>query len=505
METEIELKFFVSPDFSTHLQQIITGQKVLQHSRKTLENTYFDTPDHWLRQHDIGLRIRRFDDVFVQTTKTSGRVVAGLHQRPEYNAEHTGNVPDLSLHPKDIWPPGQALSKLQASLTPLFSTNFVREQWLIGMDDGSQIELAFDQGQVIAGEKDTPICEVELELRSGQTDALFSLARVLCESGGARLGNVSKAAQGYRLALGMSSGEAKELPLVPTIDSDSIETCFIKSIEHGLKHWQYHEQLYTEVQPTDALMQLRHGVIFIRQLLVTFASVVPRKASAVLRQELKWLQQELEWLGKRACIEDLSAEKGHALRKLDARKYLLSELKSQSCDLPSQEDMLTLLTSARYTRLLLDLSRWVLMRGWRPFLDEKSSAAIAKPVRDFSVVQLDRAWNELSEKFAPELSLSKLDYIEQQRLLNRNLYTGISFADLYDLEERNQYRLPWGDLLQGIEDLLALDPLERLVDQLEEEDASQLSKWLSRQETSILHAMEQTRNICLEARPYWQE
>ncbi|GAM62620.1 adenylate cyclase [Vibrio ishigakensis] len=48
------------------------------------------------------MRIRRFDDVFVQTVKTSGRVVAGLHQRPEYNAEHTSNNPDPSLHPDDI-------------------------------------------------------------------------------------------------------------------------------------------------------------------------------------------------------------------------------------------------------------------------------------------------------------------------------------------------------------------------------------------------------------------
>ncbi|GAL21392.1 adenylate cyclase [Vibrio maritimus] len=33
--------------------------------------------------------------------------MAGLHQRPEYNAEHSSNIPDLTLHPTDIYPEGK--------------------------------------------------------------------------------------------------------------------------------------------------------------------------------------------------------------------------------------------------------------------------------------------------------------------------------------------------------------------------------------------------------------
>lgn len=91
-------------------------------------------------------------------------MVAGLHQRPEYNAEHDSNEPKLALHPEDIWPAGKDIETLQAELTPLFSTNFTREQWLIGMPDGSQVEVAFDQGYVESGDLQEPICEVELNL-----------------------------------------------------------------------------------------------------------------------------------------------------------------------------------------------------------------------------------------------------------------------------------------------------------------------------------------------------
>jgi triphosphatase len=109
------------------------------------------------------------------------------------------------------------------------------------------------------------------------------------------------------------------------------------------------------------------------------------------------------------------------------------------------------------------------------------------------------------EAFPPERNLESDDYIEQQYRLMRNLYTGVSFAGLYDQEERNRFRLPWRDLLQGIDDLLKLRTLSQFIDKLEGEEREQLERWLARQENSMLHAMEQTRVICIEASPYWHE
>ncbi|WP_260260861.1 inorganic triphosphatase [Vibrio intestinalis] len=505
METEIELKFFVSPDFSETLRNKISETKVLQHSCRELGNTYFDTSDNWLRQHDIGLRIRRFDDVFVQTVKTAGRVVAGLHQRPEYNAEHNSNDPDLTLHPQDIWPNGKDVATLQSELSPLFSTNFTREQWLLGMPDGSQIEVAFDQGEVISGELRDDICEVELELKSGQTDALFTLARMLSDNGGMRLGNLSKAARGYRLAMGYTGDEVRALELVNTDKHDNVESCLINSLEHALSHWHYHEQIYSERESIEALHEIKNSISFIRQTLTIYGGIVPRKASALIRQELKWLEQDLEWIKHYDYLEDLLEDKGHALRKLDARKFLVAELSEMQQQLPTREDTLAQFNSARYTALLLDLSRWILTRGWQPFLDDKSRQKMALGIEHFSVRQLERTWNELIDAFPPEKILSRQEYIDQQYRLMRNLYTGVGFASLYDAEERNSFRLPWADLLQGIDDLLILKVLEPLVEKLEGEEREQLERWLSRQETSILHAMEQTRIMSIEAEPYWQE
>ena len=135
METEIELKFFVFPEFVDTIIDKISGAKVIEHSCLNLGNIYFDTPEQHLRTHDTGLRIRRFNDERTQTLKTAGRVVAGLHQRPEYNAAHDSDVPNVYLHPQDAWPDNIALADLQNQLSPLFSTNFIRKQWLIEMPE----------------------------------------------------------------------------------------------------------------------------------------------------------------------------------------------------------------------------------------------------------------------------------------------------------------------------------------------------------------------------------
>src|SRR5439155_13186876 len=45
--------------------------------------------------------------------------------------------------------------------------------------EGSEIELALDQGEVSGGRRASPICEVELELKAGRPETLFALARRL--------------------------------------------------------------------------------------------------------------------------------------------------------------------------------------------------------------------------------------------------------------------------------------------------------------------------------------
>ncbi|WP_252120337.1 CYTH domain-containing protein [Symbiopectobacterium purcellii] len=107
-------------------------------------------------------------------------------QHPEYNVPLANATLDIRLLPADVWPPECDVDALAQALHPLFSTHFQREQWVIAYHQ-SLIEIAFDQGEVAAGELSEPILELEMELKAGQTDDLLALSQELAEWGGIAL------------------------------------------------------------------------------------------------------------------------------------------------------------------------------------------------------------------------------------------------------------------------------------------------------------------------------
>lgn len=214
MVTEIELKYSLleSKETATHaiIKETISNifsEHILafDYQEKRLSNSYFDTNELTLRQNRIALRTRGTKvsgepENFEQTIKTSGTVIAGLHQRPEYNVDIDNAKPTLSLFPDSIWQAKTDLVQLQKQITELFSTNFTRHTWLVNIDN-SQVEVAFDCGEVAReGHSTKPrIFEVELELVSGDTQALFVLTKLLFSQLALRPGQLTKAARGYAL------------------------------------------------------------------------------------------------------------------------------------------------------------------------------------------------------------------------------------------------------------------------------------------------------------------
>ena len=93
MAQEIELKFIVEKDSVDALRQHLQTLSGEHHEPVQLLNIYYETPDNWLRRHDMGLRIRGVNGRYEMTMKIAGRVVGGLHQRPEYNIDI--NQPEL--------------------------------------------------------------------------------------------------------------------------------------------------------------------------------------------------------------------------------------------------------------------------------------------------------------------------------------------------------------------------------------------------------------------------
>ncbi|WP_321927917.1 CYTH domain-containing protein [Paraburkholderia guartelaensis] len=173
-----------------------------------LENIYFDTPALALARAKSALRLRRAPEGWLQTFKTVGVAQNGLHARHEWEMPVAGEALEVDrlLHECDEAGVSTALSDAAANLIPLFRTDFTRTLWTLEVD-GAQVEAAVDQGEVTAavnGEtRHTPICEIELELKSGDEAALHTLAAELAQAlPGLAPDDVSKAQRGYKLREG---------------------------------------------------------------------------------------------------------------------------------------------------------------------------------------------------------------------------------------------------------------------------------------------------------------
>lgn len=204
---EIEMKYRIAD--KKQAEEIWEDPQILAlcdlDSRETvlMKAIYFDTEDRLLSAHDMAFRIRMEGSRLVASLKWNGSVVDGCHRREEINVPVTDETYFLNP-PADLFresDQGQALLQLVGD-APLFSimeNRFLRRR--MRADSGSAIcEIAIDTGEIIADGGSMPICELEIELYSGETEEIQNLGSMLAE----KYGLVPEARSKYARGLSMS-------------------------------------------------------------------------------------------------------------------------------------------------------------------------------------------------------------------------------------------------------------------------------------------------------------
>lgn len=406
MAQEIELKFIVEKDSVDALRQHLQTLSGEHHEPVQLLNIYYETPDNWLRRHDMGLRIRGANGRYEMTMKIAGHVVGGLHQRPEYNIDISQPKLELERFPAEVWPNGELPSILATEVQPLFSTDFWREKWLV-TEGKSRIEIALDLGEVKAGEYQEPICELELELLEGETNDVLKLARKLVSQSGLRQGSLSKAARGYHLAAGNAPRVLKETPVLRVAPKASVEQGMGAALELALSQWQYHEELWVR-NVKNAKAHVLAAIGLVRHTLTLFGGIVPRKASAHLRDLLTQTEALM--------VSDVSAQ--------------------------------TAIYSPQTAAAKLALTEFLVTRGWRTFLDAKAQAKIAENFKRFADIHLSRHAAELKTTFAYPLGDQ---YGDQLIRLTRNIDSMLLLSGAYDGVKAQAWLENWQGLKHAIE------------------------------------------------------
>ncbi len=173
-------------------------------SKETLymKSAYFDTRDHILSKNDIAFRVRMEGTRVVASLKWNGTVEKGLHIRGEINVPV--DDPACFIQPlPDIFKESETGREVMSlvgdqKLRSLLEINFLRRR--LRVDNGRSIlEVAVDIGEIITDCGNAPICELEIELFSGENEDVLALGKVLAEKYNLSPMDESKYSRGLKL------------------------------------------------------------------------------------------------------------------------------------------------------------------------------------------------------------------------------------------------------------------------------------------------------------------
>jgi inorganic triphosphatase YgiF len=287
MPVERELKFRVSArNLDAVASWHIPGGKLGERSDSDLLSTYFDTAKRKLRRHGLTLRVRQNGRTHIQTVKSGN---GGQFGRSEWETEIAGDAPDLGK--ADGTPLKQfGAKKLRRKLKPVFAT-FVHRTSMPVRTKSSEIELAIDRGRINAGDRSSPIEELELELKSGPIVDLFRVAKAIEREAGAELDLRSKSERGYDLADGKDHQVVFARAIALTGDMESGKA-FQPIARSALRHFSGNADAVRSGVP-EGIHQMRVGLRRLRAAISLFSKLLSPAQMEHIKEELKWLTAEL--------------------------------------------------------------------------------------------------------------------------------------------------------------------------------------------------------------------
>ena len=216
----------------------------------------------------ISLWLRRQNGGWQQTVKVDQHVDRGISNPIELEAPVDRQEPDpAKIADKKI---KRAVQKAATgkTLKPVFETVVERTTRTIKAQ-GSEIELAVDDGEIRAGDETREVREAELELKAGDAEGLLFAAEKLWAGHELKLSTRSKAEHGYRLALhkkGTSTEPEKARP-VHIRCKDTCAMAFAAILPSAARQILVNREVVLQTDDPNGAHQLRIGLRRLRSAL----------------------------------------------------------------------------------------------------------------------------------------------------------------------------------------------------------------------------------------------
>ncbi|KDR37580.1 metal-chelation protein CHAD [Caballeronia glathei] len=270
-------------------------------------------------------------------------------------------------------------------------------------------------------------CGVEMELKRGEPHPLYEIALKLLDSVPLRIDHLSKGDRGYELLVQEQTAPVRAQPL-KLKKRDTVEDAFRRIATNCLAQVHGNERGVVSGHDPSSVHQMRVGLRRLRSALDPFEGQIA--APAGLQEELRWIAGELggarDWevlAGStlKQAFEPVSDERD-AVSFRQAAKEMATENRARAA---------SAVDSVRYTRLVLEVTRWVETSGWREGRTDEERQALNAPVKKFASKALYRRHKKLISR---RRNLAELDDESRHRAriaAKKLRYAAEFFASLY--------------------------------------------------------------------------
>lgn len=492
---EVELKFQVPATRRAALDAAVAGRD--KRPRERLQATYFDTVDRALARAGLALRLRREGRRCVQTLKGAGD--DGI-TRAEHNVALPGPIGDNAVAEPALHAGTEVGARLhhvlaEAGSPPLvclFRTDVLRRSRQL-RTRGGVVELVFDAGEIVAGERRTPICEFEVELVRGSPSAVITTARRWALRHGLWLDTRTKAERGDLLARGEAMNperRAQPVLLQPEMSLAQAFRCALRSCFDQIS--VNASQVASGAYHDEHVHQLRVGLRRLRTALRLFDV---QQAQPELALQVATLFRRLGAARDRAAV-------AQPLEQELARALAAAELTFAPPTQPPAEDEAepgALLRLAPMQALLLDLLALLHAELPTPLPD-------APPLSEVIERRL-RRWHR--KVLADAARFRELDDIARHTMRKRakSLRYGAEFAaELFGKKRLRRLLKPLRELQERLGELVDLSVALAAYRSRSDGDPHVLFAlgWLAARKQEILRSSEREVEAFAETKKFWK-
>ena len=196
MGREFELKYRATPQ----VLQAIAGDTKGESRYYEMQTTYYDTAARELAERDCTLRRRMENAESICTLKfpVAGRGRGECELPRQEIAQAVEELCAMAKKP-------ELFALIQKGIEPVCGARFQRQAITVQLTD-CVVEIALDQGVLLGAGKEIPLCEVEVELKSGDPEEMMIYATLLAQRYGLKEEKRSKFHRASLLAKGELHG-----------------------------------------------------------------------------------------------------------------------------------------------------------------------------------------------------------------------------------------------------------------------------------------------------------